>query len=408
MTTKIPSLRFPQFAEELEWEKKKISEVAIIGRGKSKHRPRDASFLYGGKYPFIQTGDIKHADLYIKSYSQTYSEEGLKQSKLWEEDTLCITIAANIAETAILKIKACFPDSIIGLVPKEQKTTVLFVKRLFDKFKIDIQRLSQGLAQANLNQESLSNIVFYFPSLAEQTQIGNFLTAVDTRLSLLKQKYELLKSYKKGIMAQIFNQELRFKDENGQEFPEWEEKTLGEVFYSVKGKGLSKDKLSLEGKNKCILYGELYTKYNEVIFTVQSRTNFSEGLKSEIGDLLMPTSTTTSNLDIAIATALNEKNVLLGGDISVLRNKGNALNVFFAYYLSFFKKREMANYAQGTTIVHLYFSHLQEMPISLPCLAEQTKIANFLTAIDNKINNIEQQIAQSEEWKRGLLQAMLV
>ena len=118
-----------------DWEKKKLENVAEIGRGKSKHRPRNASFLYGGKYPFVQTGDIKEANLYLTKYTQTYSEEGLKQSKLWDENTLCITIAANIAETAILKIKACFPDSIIGLIPIENQTTVLFVKHLFDKFK---------------------------------------------------------------------------------------------------------------------------------------------------------------------------------------------------------------------------------------------------------------------------------
>lgn len=137
---KSPTLRFPEF--EGAWENKKLSEVAEINRGKSKHRPRNAGFLYGGIYPFVQTGDIKEAGLYLTTFSQTYSEAGLKQSKLWEIDTLCITIAANIAETSILKIKACFPDSIIGLIPKASETIVLFVKYQFDKYKLEIQRLS--------------------------------------------------------------------------------------------------------------------------------------------------------------------------------------------------------------------------------------------------------------------------
>jgi type I restriction enzyme S subunit len=98
---------------------KKLGEVADIGRGKSKHRPRDAEFLFGGKYPFIQTGDVRKADLYLTEFTQTYSEAGLQQSKLWNEDTLCITIAANIAETSILKIKLVFPDSIIGLIQRK-------------------------------------------------------------------------------------------------------------------------------------------------------------------------------------------------------------------------------------------------------------------------------------------------
>jgi type I restriction enzyme S subunit len=108
MSKAIPKIRFREF--RAEWSNRRLDDFAIVARGKSKHRPRDASFLYGGKYPFIQTGDIRAAELYITKFSQTYSDEGLKQSKLWNEGTLCITIAANIAETAILKIKACFPE----------------------------------------------------------------------------------------------------------------------------------------------------------------------------------------------------------------------------------------------------------------------------------------------------------
>ncbi|MEA1851453.1 restriction endonuclease subunit S, partial [Chryseobacterium sp. MHB01] len=163
-------------------EVKKLGEVANIGRGKSKHRPRDAEFLFGGKYPFVQTGDVRKAGLYLTEFTQTYSEAGLLQSKLWNEDTLCITIAANIAETSILKIKACFPDSIIGLIPKENKTIVLFVKYLFDKFKIEIQNLSQGAAQDNLNQDKLSKIEFTFPHIEEQKKISSFIFSIDSRI----------------------------------------------------------------------------------------------------------------------------------------------------------------------------------------------------------------------------------
>src|SRR5216684_6000397 len=99
------------------WKLMKLHELGFVGRGRSRHRPRNDTSLYEGKYPFIQTGDVKAADLYISSYTQTYNEKGLAQSKLWEPGTLCITIAANIAETAILKISACFPDSIVGFVP---------------------------------------------------------------------------------------------------------------------------------------------------------------------------------------------------------------------------------------------------------------------------------------------------
>ena len=99
-----------------EWKEYSLEELGQFSRGKSKHRPRDDKSLFGGKYPFIQTGDIKQANLWVNSFSKTYNEKGLEQSKLWGKDTLCITIAANIAETAILKFDACFPDSVVGFV----------------------------------------------------------------------------------------------------------------------------------------------------------------------------------------------------------------------------------------------------------------------------------------------------
>ena len=99
-----------------EWKKVTLDKMGVVSRGKSKHRPRNDARLFGGKYPFIQTGDIGSAGLYVLDYSQTYNEEGLAQSKLWAKDTLCITIAANIADTALLAFPACFPDSIIGFV----------------------------------------------------------------------------------------------------------------------------------------------------------------------------------------------------------------------------------------------------------------------------------------------------
>ena len=109
------------------WAERRLSEVATdFGRGKSKHRPRNDPKLYGGRYPFVQTGDIRNAAHRISSYSQTYGEAGLAQSKLWPAGTLCVTIAANIAETAILGFDACFPDSVIGVVPNAAMTSSEF------------------------------------------------------------------------------------------------------------------------------------------------------------------------------------------------------------------------------------------------------------------------------------------
>ena len=133
----VPNLRFNGYTEN--WQKYRTIELGQMQRGKSKHRPRDDEKLYGGAYPFIQTGDIKKANLYIKEYERTYSNYGLSQSKLWSKGTLCITIAANIAETAILGLNACFPDSVIGWISNEKITNNIFIKYYFDFYKTQLK-----------------------------------------------------------------------------------------------------------------------------------------------------------------------------------------------------------------------------------------------------------------------------
>lgn len=115
------------------WKKKKLSEMGIIARGKSKHRPRNAPELLGGNYPLIQTGDVANSGIFIKEYKSTYSELGLMQSKMWDRGTLCITIAANIAKTGILSFDACFPDSIVGMICNEN-TNEIFMQVWFSFF----------------------------------------------------------------------------------------------------------------------------------------------------------------------------------------------------------------------------------------------------------------------------------
>jgi type I restriction enzyme S subunit len=263
-----------------------------------------------------------------------------------------------------------------------------------------------GIGAGKLDLPDLKNISLLLPTLPEQTRIAQFFTAIDQKITQLKLKKNLLEQYKKGVMQKIFSQEIRFKDDDGKCFPVWELKKLGEIFYSEKGKGISKNKVIENGKYECVLYGELYTKYNEVIFEVFSKTNEDDGIKSKKGDLLIPSSTTTTGIDLANITALNKDNVLLGGDITVLRSREKVNNVFYAYYLSNQKKEEIASYAQGSTIVHLYYSHIKDMHIDLPILEEQTKIANFISAIDEKLNHCQKQIEKTEQWKKGLLQQM--
>lgn len=149
----------------MEWEYSEfnLDELGFLGRGKSKHRPRNDSSLYGGKYPFIQTGDVRAANLYLNCFEQTYNDKGLAQSKLWDRETLIITIAANIAETAVLKIDACFPDSIVGFIPNEDLVDVYFVKYYIDYIKLEMQSISQGTTQDNLSLDKLRTFKFKVP-----------------------------------------------------------------------------------------------------------------------------------------------------------------------------------------------------------------------------------------------------
>ncbi len=195
------------------WKQKTLEEIArTFGRGKSKHRPRNAKHLYGGKYPFVQTGDIRNADHVITEYSQTYSEAGLAQSKLWPKGTVCITIAANIAETAILGLDACFPDSVIGVVANPKEADAGFIEYLLRSFKARLQAMGKGSAQANINMGTFENEKFPFPSIVEQKKVVaklDFLREETKRLeSLYQQKLAALEALKKSLLHQAFTGEL--------------------------------------------------------------------------------------------------------------------------------------------------------------------------------------------------------
>ena len=161
------------------WHLVKLSDLGEVNRGKSKHRPRDAAVLYGGKYPFIQTGDVKASNGRITSFNQTYSDEGLKQSRLWPAGTMCITIAANIAETGILQFPACFPDSVIGFIADKSKCDVYFVEYMFRLLKSKIKAQANGSVQDNINLQTLERILFPIPDLDVQKNISKTLGAFD-------------------------------------------------------------------------------------------------------------------------------------------------------------------------------------------------------------------------------------
>ena len=155
-----------------------LSDLGEFGRGVSKHRPRNDIKLLGGKYPLIQTGDVANAGLYITSYGNTYSELGLRQSKMWDKGTLCITIAANIAKTAILEFDACFPDSVVGFIANE-RTNNIFIHYWFSFFQEILESQAPESAQKNINLKILSELKVIVPEKRKQDEFASFVKLTD-------------------------------------------------------------------------------------------------------------------------------------------------------------------------------------------------------------------------------------
>lgn len=193
----------------MSWDYVTLDKLGAISRGKSKHRPRNDKTLFGGKYPFIQTADVKAAGLYLNEYTETYSDKGLAQSKLWPAGTLCITIAANIADTTILGIDACFPDSVMGFIPYEGVSNVKFVKYAFDILQRDCKKISQGTAQDNLSWKKLSTIKFPAPDIEIQDKIVSILSVYDDLIENNQKQIKLLEEAAQRLYKEWFV-DLRF------------------------------------------------------------------------------------------------------------------------------------------------------------------------------------------------------
>jgi len=202
-----------KLAKRPGWEGKTLKQVSLdFGRGKSKHRPRNDAKLYGGPYPFIQTGDVRACEHLITDFTQTYSETGLAQSKLWPKGTLCITIAANIAETGILGFDSCFPDSVIGVVVDPTQTSNSFLEYLLQSVKASLKAKGKGSAQDNINLATFENEPFYFPDLAEQKQIVDQLSDLNAEVqrleSIYRKKLAALDELKKSLLHRAFSGQL--------------------------------------------------------------------------------------------------------------------------------------------------------------------------------------------------------
>ena len=404
-----PKLRFKEF--DRDWSSNQLGEIIGISSASRvfKEQWQDSGV------PFFRTSDVvsifKNKDNEKAYISLELFEELAKKSGKIKKGDLLVTGGGSIGIPYLVPNDQplYFKDADLLWLKAAGIIEGSFLYNFFisPKFREYLKSISHTGTISHFTIEQAKTTPFNYPSKPEQTKIASFLSAVDEKISQLNQKHALLSQYKQGMMQKLFSQQIRFKADDGSEFRAWEEKKLGEIGIFLKGKGISKADIVDDGKLPCIRYGELYTRYKEIISHVFSATNLDSKnlVLSKANDVLIPASGETQ-VDIATASCVLEDNIALSGDLNIYRTKENG--IFLSYLIRSHLKMQIVQLAQGNSVVHLYSSQLKGVQLNLPCLEEQTKIANFLSAIDQKIDVVAQQIQQTKTWKKGLLQQMFV
>ena len=224
----------------------KLDQLAMVKRGRSRHRPRNALHLYGGPYPFVQTGEVKAAEFWIHGTGQTYSEAGLEQSRLWPRGTVCVTIAANIAESGMLAVDACFPDSVVGVTARPEKADPSFLKYALDYMQVRLQAVSGGTTQDNLSVQKLLSFDFPAPTLCVQRQVAYALRSFDNLIENNLRRIEILEEMARLLYREWFadfrfpgHEDVELSDSDIGPIPDgWKAVRLGNVLELAYGKAL--------------------------------------------------------------------------------------------------------------------------------------------------------------------------
>ena len=360
-----------------------------------------AAVKYDGQNKYIRITDIdENSHQYIDS--EPVSPDGNLEEKyiVKNNDILFARTGASVGKTYLYNPKdglLYFAGFLIRANIKEPNNSYfIFNQTLTERYKKWVLNTSMRSGQPGINSQEYGEYNIYYPSVLEQNKIADFLSFVDKRIEKQRQLVESLKKYKRGLFIQLYNQSSKNKIQI---------KNLGEYFSAGI---LSKDDLVENGSNPCILYGELFTKYNEVIQDICSFTNKSLTTKTQGTEILFPSSTTVDALSLICPSSINQSNVILGGDLFAIRLKKDFDNDFMSYLFNYIYKRLLAKFAQGITIVHLHYSDIKEQFIEVPNVDEQIKIIKI-------VNNIEKYILKNEKihenlksTKQGLLQQMFI
>ena len=390
----VPPLRFPVF--DGLWSKIRLEKVSTFYSGGT---PTSSNKnYYEGNIPFIGSGNI-----FDSKVDKHINQKALKNSsaKLVEEgDILYALYGANSGEVSISKINGAINQAILCIKTTQNKN---FLYQLLSNRKESIVKKYLQGGQGNLSSKIIKKLYLNFPSLPEQQKIANFLTAIDTRIQNLEKKKSALAQYKKGITQKIFKQEIRFKNNDGSEFPKWEKRKFN-YFLSIPAK-ITPNNIEVEK----ILTLKLHLKgvhLNER--TDGLKIGSTKYIKREKGQFIYG----KQNLFNGAFAIIPEQfdGYITSGDVPALDIDSNKINSKFFYYFlarkSYYKRLE--NIASGSGSKRIHEKGLLDLMLSLPCREEQTKIANFLSAIDEQINLVNQQIQHTKTYKKGLLQQMFV
>lgn len=411
METLQPKLRFPEFKGD--WERKSLRDItSLVTKGTT------PKFFTESGINFIKIECLNGHNIDTSKclfIDETTHNKELKRSILKEDDLLFAIAGATIGKCTIVD-KSILPAntnqalSIIRLNNNENKNYIFQILTSESMKKYIIDNISVG-AQPNLNLEQINSFSFSYPTLPEQTRIANFLAAVDEKLNLLKEKKEALETYKKGIMQQIFNQGIRFKDENGNDFEDWVELKLEDVVNNISTGLNPRDNFKLgSGENfyvtiKNISNGKLkFNSCEKIDNTALKLINKRSGL--QLNDIIM---SSIGNVGESYLVSSEPFNWDINESVFCIR-ANDRINPQFLYYVVTNDETEQYfdGNITGSSFKSIKMKELKLTPIKLPSIEEQTKIANFLLAIDEKIELVSNQIQDTQAYKKGLLQQMFV
>ena len=380
-----------------EWQNFKLREVGTLQRGRSRHRPRYAFHLFNGPYPFIQTGEVREARKYVSTFENTYSEAGLAQSKLWPKGTLCITIAANIAELAILGFDACFPDSVLGFIPDETRSDLDFVYYTLTHFQKQLKHIGEGSVQDNINLGTFEDIEFPFPSLTEQKAIASVLSSLDDKIDLLHRQNKTLEAMAETLFRQWFIEEAK---------EDWNETKVLDVF-SLVGGGTPKTSEAdyWDGDIPWLSGGDIANAHQG--FIVKAEKAITElGLEKSSTKLLPKLASVISARGTVGRYAMLSRPMTFSQSNYGIIPKGHTY-YYFVYLLLAYIVDELSAAAYGSVFDTITTRTFEDVEIKLPSM---DFIAQFESEIaplfEKKLNNVEQ-IQTLENLRDTLLPKLL-